>query len=171
MSSYTKQREEFILACARAGIALSEARRILYHASTLQRLALRACERELTPGEQQRAATAERQVCYAAGRSEVIAHVRHDPEGACVVLEGPSLGGELPVPTRLYKMERPAAKVAPQRARAAHEAAVALGVDAMASRLAETVKDEAAAKVAEMFARSLLRAIETAHPKRRRKAA
>jgi hypothetical protein len=104
-----RQRLAFVLAMGREGMDERTARLILRHSATVQRLAVDACNRELTPRETQRALQARDRIAALIGRTEcqrVAARAvemgwlvaspgfavvfNGDPRGACVKIKVPS---------------------------------------------------------------------------------
>lgn len=86
--SYQSERDAFIAQFVKEGGSLADARAILRDAATLQRLAVTACNRELTPSEEKRFG-------HAAGRVEHVAmnfkaDIGGDPRGYVVKLHFPS---------------------------------------------------------------------------------
>lgn len=96
--SYQKEREEFITTMIAEGLTLPEARLILRHAATLQRLAVTACNVELTPRQKKQEARAQAgigAICQASlehtiERAGIVPNFSGDPRGAVVKLRVPS---------------------------------------------------------------------------------
>lgn len=99
MASLQKEREEFLLAMAREGVPAEVARKVMRHAATVQRLAVDACNRELTRREILRDESAMARILALLAPFDVMADFQGDPRGACVKLKlkthrGNSFGGE-----------------------------------------------------------------------------
>jgi hypothetical protein len=111
--SYQRERDEFIAAMVREGMPVDTARLILRHANTVQRLAVEACNRQLTLAEERRDGYATARIialvqeCNSQGNSWLV-NFTGDPRGYCVKIRVPSgrtadFGGYgIGVPTRRY---------------------------------------------------------------------
>ncbi len=104
-----RARDEFIAIMTAEGISLADIRAILRDAATVQRLAVEACNRELSSAEVKRDAEACARIVKRAQRWGCSATFNGDPRGACVKLRVPSGrnndwggGGWICVPTRRY---------------------------------------------------------------------
>jgi hypothetical protein len=105
--NYQSEREEFCHAMGKNGRTLTESRTILRLANTVQRLAVEACNRELTPEEEKRDKIACEKI--AAEFAPWPVSFQGDPRGAVVKFKKPDgLGNDFGgdgwsyVPTRPY---------------------------------------------------------------------
>lgn len=108
---YQREREDFIAAMVAEGMRADSARLIMRHATTVQRLATEACNRELTDAEKRRETRATARIveilqAHSEGGAWAVS-VAGDPRGYCVRIMVPSgrgnnLGGGMGVPTRRF---------------------------------------------------------------------
>lgn len=108
--SYQKDRDEFVAVIAeecqnkaamatyranvppenRTGSAVDLARLILRNASTIQRISVNECNRELTPGERKQDEACQRRIMEACQPWGILPRFNGDPRGCCVKLLLPS---------------------------------------------------------------------------------
>lgn len=113
MSSLAKERADFIEIMRKEGVDVLTSTLIMRHATTIQRLAVEACNRELTPAEEKRDGQAMARIrkllekCETAGKV-FAADFNGDPRGCCTKLRVPSGrtnnwgGTHIYVPTRRF---------------------------------------------------------------------
>lgn len=84
MNCYLRDRDDFMYTMGRAGVLSGEARRLLRYAASLQRLAVTACNRELSPAEERRDELTAQRVREVAKITGIEVQTSGDPRGACV---------------------------------------------------------------------------------------
>lgn len=84
--SYQRDREEFVAAVVEEGLPLKKARLVLRNAATVQRLAVKECNEELTASDRRRDQLAQARIRALVEPHGIKPRFGGDPRGYCVKL-------------------------------------------------------------------------------------